>query len=126
MTSGTGPSTINQPTLPAGYKTFILVLSQLTTDTHTTKKTYTHTMIEDSLAGLEITAEKHEVKEEKKTEVGLNVEGSELDKKDGVKKEKKKKMKMSTKYNDDDADLTIISSDGFCFRVHSIIILRAS
>lgn len=37
-----------------------------------------------------------------------------------------KELKMSERYNEDDADVTIISSDGVVFKVHSFLLLRAS
>jgi hypothetical protein len=100
-------------------------------------------MVKDCLAGPETKKEKKEVgeggkedreekeekenqKEEKKTEVGLKGGESELGNKDEVIKEGKPEVKMSTKYNEDDADLIIISSDGVSFKVHTSIIVRAS
>lgn len=58
-----------------------------------------------------------------------------------IRKEKKKKrgkkkgkqagkevkvIKTSERYNEEDADITIISSDGTAFKVHSFLLLRAS
>jgi len=35
-------------------------------------------------------------------------------------------VKVSERYNEDDADITIISSDGVAFKVHSLLLTRAS
>jgi hypothetical protein len=35
-------------------------------------------------------------------------------------------MKMSERYNEDNADLTLVSSDGVMFKVHSFALLRNS
>jgi bifunctional pyridoxal-dependent enzyme with beta-cystathionase and maltose regulon repressor activities len=37
-----------------------------------------------------------------------------------------KELKMSERYNEEDADVTIISSDGVVFKVYSFLLLRAS
>jgi ribose 1,5-bisphosphokinase PhnN len=41
-------------------------------------------------------------------------------------KEVKRNIKTSERYNEEDADITIISSDGTAFKVHSFLLLRAS
>jgi len=43
-----------------------------------------------------------------------------------TKGKERKELKMSERYNEDDADVTIISSDGVVLRVHSFLLLRAS
>jgi len=35
-------------------------------------------------------------------------------------------LKMSERYNEEDADITIISSDGMAFKVHTLLLTRAS
>jgi hypothetical protein len=48
-------------------------------------------------------------------------------KKKGKQAEKEVKfIKSSERYNEEDADITIISSDGTAFKVHSLLLLRAS
>ena len=49
-----------------------------------------------------------------------NGNGGEMKGKEG------KGLKMSERYNEDDADVTIISSDGVVFKVHSFLLLWAS
>jgi hypothetical protein len=44
----------------------------------------------------------------------------------GAEKEVKRNIKTSERYNEEDADITIISSDGTAFKVHSFLLLRAS
>lgn len=58
--------------------------------------------------------------------VGLDGEGSSSGEKEEMKKDQKPKVQMSDKYNEDDADLTIISSDSVAFKVHSNVISRVS
>jgi hypothetical protein len=70
-----------------------------------------------------------------KAQVGLNTMKTLLDQMeetlkngnggDGKGKEGKE-SKMSERYNEDDADVTIISSDGVVFKVHSFLLSRAS
>jgi hypothetical protein len=43
-----------------------------------------------------------------------------------IKGKEGKELKMSERYNEDDADVTIIFSDGVVFKVHSFLLLRAS
>lgn len=57
---------------------------------------------------------------------GLDGEGSALGEKQETKTDEKPQVKMSDKYNEDDADLTIISSDSVAFKVHSNVISRVS
>jgi hypothetical protein len=70
-----------------------------------------------------------------KDQVGLNTMKTLLDQmeetlKNGnggeVKGKEGKESKMSERYNEEDADVTIISSDGVVFKVHSFLLLRAS
>jgi hypothetical protein len=42
------------------------------------------------------------------------------------KEREKEKEKMSDRYNEDDADVTLLSSDGMIFKVHSFLLVRAS
>jgi hypothetical protein len=42
------------------------------------------------------------------------------------KQKEKETVKMSEKYNENDADVIIVSSDGVAFKVHSLILGRAS
>ena len=50
--------------------------------------------------------------------------------KEGKVEDKKRKhnadLKMSERYNEEDADITIISSDGVAFKVHALLLTRAS
>jgi hypothetical protein len=39
---------------------------------------------------------------------------------------KGKEIRKSEKYNDEDADVTIVSSDGVALKVHSFLLTRAS
>jgi hypothetical protein len=62
---------------------------------------------------------------------GKDKEEDMLDEKKEEKGEGKKRrwnsdIKFSERYNEDDADITIISSDGIAFRVHSLLLTRAS
>lgn len=58
--------------------------------------------------------------------VGLDGEGSASAEKEETKTDEKPEVQMSDKYNEDDADLTIISSDSVAFKVHSNVISRVS
>lgn len=40
--------------------------------------------------------------------------------------EKGKAGKVSERYNEEDADVTLVSSDGMIFKVHSFLLIRAS
>ena len=50
--------------------------------------------------------------------------------KEGKVEDKKRKhnadLKMSERYNEEDANITIISSDGMAFKVHTLLLTRAS
>jgi hypothetical protein len=77
-------------------------------------------------------AERPEAEDSEKTgEIGQ--EGKEEKEKGKEEKEvegKKRKwesgIKVSERYNEEDADITIISSDGVSFKVHSLFLVRAS
>jgi Ni/Co efflux regulator RcnB len=58
-----------------------------------------------------------EVKEEK---------GKEEKEVEGKKRKWESGIKVSERYNEEDADITIISSDGVSFKVHSLFLVRAS
>lgn len=58
--------------------------------------------------------------------VGLSGEGSASGEIGETKTDEKPEVQMSDKYNEDDADLTIISSDSVAFKVHSNVISRVS
>ena len=45
---------------------------------------------------------------------------------EGKKRKWESGIKVSERYNEDDADITIISSDGVSFKVHSLFLVRAS
>ena len=45
---------------------------------------------------------------------------------DGKKRKRESGIKVSERYNEEDADITIISSDGVSFKVHSLFLVRAS
>jgi len=45
---------------------------------------------------------------------------------EALKGKERKELKVSERYNEDDADVTIVSSDEVVFRVHSFLLLRAS
>jgi hypothetical protein len=48
------------------------------------------------------------------------------DKAEGKKRKHDSEIKVCERYNEDDANITIISSDSVAFKVHSFILLRAS
>jgi Ni/Co efflux regulator RcnB len=45
---------------------------------------------------------------------------------EGKKRKWESGIKVSERYNEEDADITIISSDGVSFKVHSLFLVRAS
>jgi len=49
-----------------------------------------------------------------------------VDKEDLKKRKHGSDIKVCERYNEDDANITIISSNGISFKVHSFILLRAS
>ena len=53
-------------------------------------------------------------------------EQSDEKKGEGKKRRWKSYVKVSERYNEDDADIIIISSDGVAFKVHSLLLTRAS
>jgi Ni/Co efflux regulator RcnB len=77
-------------------------------------------------------AECHEAEDSEKTgEIGKEEkEEKEKEKEEKEAEGKKRKwasgIKVSERYNEDDADITIISSDGVSFKVHSLFLVRAS
>jgi Ni/Co efflux regulator RcnB len=67
----------------------------------------------------EIGKEEKEEKEEKEKE-------KEEKEAEGKKRKWESGIKVSERYNEEDADITIISSDGVSFKVHSLFLVRAS
>jgi Ni/Co efflux regulator RcnB len=65
-----------------------------------------------------------EVKEEK--EKGKEEKEAEEKEAEGKKRKWESGIKVSERYNEDDADITNISSDGVSFKVHSLFLVRAS
>jgi Ni/Co efflux regulator RcnB len=72
-------------------------------------------------------AERHEVEDlEKPGEIGKEEKEKEEKEAEGKKRKWESGIKVSERYNEDDADITIISSDGVSFKVHSLFLVRAS
>jgi len=119
---------------PSSHTACVSFKDLLFTDSILSDTVYTQTM------DIEIPSEVHDVKRNDETRdgkegqqdgmtgerVGLDGEGSASGEKQEMKMDQKPKVKMSDKYNEDDADLTIISSDSVAFKVHSIVISRVS
>jgi hypothetical protein len=64
-----------------------------------------------------------EAKVEVEAEKEAEAEGS---KSKGKKRKRDSEPEVSERYNEDDADVTIISSDRTAFKVHSLFLVRAS
>jgi hypothetical protein len=78
-------------------------------------------------------AERHEAEDlvrSSKTSLEVKGEKEEKGEEDKEKEGKKRKwesgVRISERYNEEDADITIISSDGISFKVHSLFLVRAS
>jgi len=118
----------------SSHKACVSVKNPSSTDTLPSSTAYTQSM------DIEIPSEVHDLKGNDETrdgkeghkdgmngeKAGLDGEGSASGKKQETKTDEKPEIKMSDKYNEDDADLTIISSDSVAFKVHSNVISRVS
>jgi len=58
--------------------------------------------------------------------VGDQQENNDEERGKGKKRRRNSDIHLSERYNEDDADITIISSDGVAFKVHSLLLTRAS
>jgi hypothetical protein len=75
-------------------------------------------------------AERHEAEDSDKTgEIGKeekDEKGEEEKEAEGKKRKWESGINVSERYNEEDADITIISSAGVSFKVHSLFLVRAS
>jgi hypothetical protein len=84
---------------------------------------------EESVRGSDAEGEKVEQQAEESTGTTKGTErGEDMDseKVEGKKRRWNSDVKISERYDEDDADITIISSDGVAFEVHSLLLTRAS
>jgi len=83
---------------------------------------------EEQISREEIEGKKSErtINKEVSWKVGDQQENNDAERGKGKKRRLNSDTHLSERYNEDDADIIIISSDGVAFKVHSFLLTRAS